>query len=196
MLSLTLMWDTLMSTYQLVIDSFKKRAVVSVLQVVFASLIIGLAAQIRIPLFFTPVPITCQTFAVMLAGALLGSKKGAFSVLLYLVEGCVGLPVFSNASFGIACLFGPTGGYLVGFVVQAYLIGKFLERRELGAFKTLAILLFSCIIQMGIGVLWLAHFVGLQNVMVMGFYPFIPGEAFKAFAVMSFLKCKSRIKRA
>jgi biotin transport system substrate-specific component len=179
-----------------VVTSSRKAVAFTVLQIIGASLFIALCAQIRIPLPFTPVPITCQTVAVMLIGALLGSKKGALAVLLYLAEAAVGLPVLAEGNFGIANLIGVRGGYLAGFVAQSYLIGKFFEsqKRENSA-KTLFVLLLSSCIDMGLGVLWLAHFVGLKNVMLMGFYPFIPGEVVKAFAVTLYLKSRMHKSR-
>ena len=183
---------SLSQTYcQPAVTSSRKTIVSAVLQIIGASLFIALCAQIRIPLFFTPVPITCQTLAVMLIGALLGSKKGALAVLLYLAEAAVGLPVLAEGNFGIANLIGVRAGYLVGFVAQSYLIGKFFEsQKSISGIKTLFVLLASSVVQMGLGVLWLAHFVGLQNVMLMGFYPFIPGEVIKAFAVTLYLKSR------
>ena len=85
-------------------------------------------AQVRIPLPFTPVPITGQTFAVLLVGAVLGSRRGAASLLLYLMQGLVGLPFFAGGTSGLAILLGPTGGYLVGFIVAAYLVGLLAAR--------------------------------------------------------------------
>src|SRR5579864_2125911 len=76
------------------------------------SLLTAVLAQIRIPLPFTPVPLTGQTFAVLLAGAALGSRRGFLSQALYLAEGAAGLPVFAGAVGSLAHLFGPTGGYL------------------------------------------------------------------------------------
>ena len=91
------------------------------------SLVIALGAQIAIPLPFTPVPVTLQTLAVLLAGCTLGKGRGALAVIVYIVEGCAGLPVFSGGTGGIVHLLGPTGGYLVGFVAAAYLVGLLAE---------------------------------------------------------------------
>jgi|HubBroStandDraft_6_1064221.scaffolds.fasta_scaffold876748_2 biotin transport system substrate-specific component len=155
----------------------------SLLQVFGASLFLALCTQITIPLFFSPVPISLQTFAVLMIGGMLGPKKGAASVLLYLVEGSLGLPFFVQGKAGILTFLGPTGGYLVGFVVQAYLVGWFLQQKSnLTSGKLLAVLLFSCLIQMSLGVLWLSHLVGWSRVWIMGFYPFVPGEILKSVA--------------
>lgn len=98
--------------------------------VVAAAGLTALAAQWRIPLPFTPVPITGQTFAVLLAGAALGGRLGAASQLLYLAAGAVGLPVFTEASGGPDTFLGPTAGYLAGFVVAAAVVGRLAEARR------------------------------------------------------------------
>ena len=89
------------------------------------SLLTALAAQVVIPL--GPIPITGQTFAVLLTGALLGSRLGAMAMIAYLIEGASGLPFFAQGQGGIAVLFGPTGGYLVAFPAAAFITGAFAE---------------------------------------------------------------------
>ena len=89
------------------------------------SLLTALAAQVVIPI--GPVPITGSTFAVLLTGALLGSRLGAMSLIIYLVEGAVGLPFFYGGHGGLAHIFGPTGGYLVAFPAAAFITGAFAE---------------------------------------------------------------------
>lgn len=133
--------------------------ILAAIQVVAASLVLGLLAQIKIPLGVTPVPLSFQTFAVMLVSLLLGPRKGPLSVLLYLFEG---------AAVGSVHLMGPTGGYLLGFFVQSVLIGKFLASG-----RTFLVLLLSSLVQMGLGVLWLGQFVGLDKALFLGFFPFI-----------------------
>ena len=97
----------------------------SVSLVVAFSLLTALAAQIVIPI--GPVPITGQTFAVLLTGALLGSRLGAMSLIVYLIEGAAGLPFFYGGHGGLAHLLGPTGGYLVAFPAAAFITGAFAE---------------------------------------------------------------------
>ena len=89
------------------------------------SLLTALSAQIVIPL--GPIPITGQTFAVLLTGALLGSRLGAITMIVYLMEGAVGLPFFAGGHFSLAHLMGPTGGYLIAFPAAAYITGAFAE---------------------------------------------------------------------
>ncbi|MFN3337582.1 MAG: biotin transporter BioY, partial [Thermomicrobium sp.] len=96
------------------------RLLANVTLVVAGSLATALAARVSIPLPFTPVPITGQTFAVLLVGAVLGSRRGAASMALYVVQGLAGLPVFAGGKAGLAVLLGPTGGYLVGFIAAAF----------------------------------------------------------------------------
>ena len=152
------------------------------------SLLIALSAQIAIPLPFTPVPVTLQTLMVLATGALLGSRRGAAAVLLYIGEGLVGLPVFSLGRSGIVHLAGPTGGYLVGFVATAFLAGLFSERgwdrNGLLAFTGLMIADLALFVP---ALLWLAAFTGFSNVLVMGALPFILADVLKAIVCASLL---------
>jgi len=95
--------------------------------VLAGSALIALSAQVRFPLPFSPVPVTGQTFAVLLVAAALG-RLGLASVIAYLVEGAIGLPVFAGGAFGVATMVGPTGGYLIGFALAAALVGSAAER--------------------------------------------------------------------
>ncbi|MBI5166309.1 MAG: biotin transporter BioY [candidate division NC10 bacterium] len=144
------------------------------------SLMTGLAAQVSIPLPFTPVPITGQTFAVLLTGALLGSRRGALSILLYLGEGAAGLPVFAGGTGGFSRFIGPTGGYLIGFVVAAYLVGALAERGWDRRFwrAVVAMLVGEGAIYL-FGLLWLARFVPSGKVFSLGMLPFLPGDLIK-----------------
>ena len=144
------------------------------------SLLIALSAQVAIPLPFTPVPVTLQTFAVILTGCLLGSGRGALAALLYLAEGSAGLPFFSGGTAGLAHLFGPTGGYLVGCVAAALVAGLLSERRPgnswMGRLLTLAA---ADIVVFVFGVTWLGAFTGMARAVVLGFVPFVVGDALK-----------------
>src|SRR3990167_11158071 len=99
--------------------------ITNVALVVGCSLITALSAQITILLPFTPVPITGQTFAVLLSGGLLGSRLGMASQLLYLVVGGMGLPFFAGGDGGVTVFMGSNAGYLVGFPIAAYIVGFF-----------------------------------------------------------------------
>lgn len=158
-------------------------------KVFLCSLLVALCAQIRISLPFSPVPITLQTLSVMIVGGMLGSRNGALCLLLYLAEALFGLPVLSGGRSDPLFLLSPVGGYLLGFVLQAYVAGWFVERRfSLGRPMMLFGLLLSCAINMALGVVWLAFFVGAKNVMMMGVVPFLPGELLKVIVAASFFK--------
>lgn len=153
------------------------------LLVVGGSLLVALLAQVRIPLPFTPVPLTGQTFAVLLVGALLGARRGAWSLALYLLQGALGAPVFAGGKAGLVHLFGPTGGYLLGFLAAAWLVGWFAER---GGERRLPISLLTFLLGEAViylfGLPWLAFFVGWERVLIAGLLPFLPGDLIKVIA--------------
>jgi len=144
------------------------------------SLLIGLSAQVAVRLPFSPVPVTAQTLAVLLAGLLLGGRRGALCVLLYLCEGTAGLPVFAGGASGPVYLLGPTGGYLLGFVVAAWLVGSLAERGwDRRSVTTVAAMLLGSAVIYIAGAAWLARYVGAERALSLGVYPFIPGDAVK-----------------
>src|SRR5262245_8321736 len=96
--------------------------------ILLGTLLVAALAQIEIPLPFTPVPITGQTFGVLLVGAALGSQRGAASLVSYLMLGIFGLPFFAGGAHGLDILLGATAGYLIGFIIAAYVIGLLAER--------------------------------------------------------------------
>ncbi len=147
-----------------------------------ASAFIALMAHVRLPLPFTPVPVTGQTFAVLLVGAALGSRRGALAVLAYLAEGALGLPAFASGA-GLAYVFGPTGGYLVGFVAAAWVVGKMAEMGHDRRFATawLGFLLGEMVLY-AFGLAWLSRFVGWQQAIALGLAPFVLADALKAVA--------------
>ena len=110
-----------LTTYADLIRPTDRRAALAYDTVLIAcgSMLVALTAQISIPLPFSPVPVTGQTLAVLLIGALLGSRRGALSLVAYLLAGLIGLPVFASGAAGPAYIMGPTGGYLVGFIAAA-----------------------------------------------------------------------------
>jgi biotin transport system substrate-specific component len=149
--------------------------------VVAGSLLLALSAQIAVPLPFSPVPVTGQTFAVLLIGAALGSRLGSAAVLLYLIEGAAGLPVFApGTTLGVARLLGPTGGYLVGFVAGAAVVGALAERgwdRDL--VRAAAAMLAGEVVIYLFGLIGLARFVPADQLLTAGLVPFIPGDIVK-----------------
>jgi biotin transport system substrate-specific component len=145
---------------------------------------VALAAQIEIHLGFTPVPITLQTFAVLLVGAALGSVLGVAALGLYLVLGMVGAPVYAGGESGWEWIEGATGGYLVGFVLAAGVAGLLAERqwdRRLATAVT-ALLTGSVLIYV-FGLPWLAHVadLGWQETFEQGLYPFVVGDLAKLY---------------
>ena len=148
--------------------------------VIAGSLAIAAAAQLKIVLPFTPVPISAQTFVVLLIGALVGAKRGVATIMTYLSLGILGLPVFSAAPPGPGALVSPTGGYLAGFVLAAWLMGALSERGwDRKPWTTALAMGISSLVILTCGVLWLGRFVGWDNVMQTGFFPFIPGDLVK-----------------
>jgi biotin transport system substrate-specific component len=138
---------------------------------------------------FTPVPITGQTFGVLLIGALLGSWLGAAAALAYWAEGVAGLPVFTNGNSGWAYFTGATGGYIIGFVFAAYVVGWLSERGwdRWPWSMALAMLVGNVVIYL-FGLPWLAHFsprVSSEAVISLGLLPFIPGDTIKLLLAAS-----------
>lgn len=156
----------------------KKNIAGQVTLVVAGSLLVALLAQVSIPLPFTPVPVTGQTLGVLLVGGALGSRLGAASLALYLGEGAIGLPVFAGGVGGLPV--GPTGGYLVGFVLMAYVVGYLAERgwdRSWG--RSFLAMVLGEIVLYAVALPWLGLFVGMHRVLALGFLPFISGDALK-----------------
>ena len=147
------------------------------------SLLTALCARVVIPLPFTPVPITAQTFAVLLTGAALGAQRGAAAIGLYVLEGLLGLPVFAGGATGLSRLLGPTGGYLLGFIAAAYLTGTLAERGwdRTVRFAAAAMAAGNLVVYL-FGVPWLALFLGWPKAVTGGFLPFIPGDLVKLAA--------------
>jgi biotin transport system substrate-specific component len=157
-----------------------------------ATLITGFAlltaalAQVRIPLGFTPVPVTGQTLAVLLAGASLGAWRGASSQLLYWLLGMVGLPFYSNATSGWSVATGPTMGYLVGFIVAAAVVGRLAEHhQDRKVLTSIAAMTLGSVIIYTFGATWLAIDLGIPlatgetNAIALGVAPFLVGDVIK-----------------
>ena len=152
------------------------------LLVMGTSLLLALSAQIAIPLPFSPVPVTLQTLVVLLAGAVLGSRLGTLSVLFYLVEGAVGLPFFAKGGAGLAYLRGVTGGYLIGFVVAAFMVGLLVEGGLGRKFSTAVLAMFvGNILLYCFGLPWLKSVlnISMSKAFAFGLYPFILGDLYK-----------------
>ena len=142
------------------------------------------AAQISVALPFTPVPITGQTFAVLLVGATLGTVRGTASLLLYLLVGIAGAPIYAHHAHGWAVVTSASGGYLVGFVLAAALTGFLAERRwDRRLSSSIGLMLTGNVVIYLVGLPWLAIVLNtnLEKTLEFGLYPFIPGDTFKLY---------------
>ncbi|MGA0980021.1 MAG: biotin transporter BioY [Candidatus Nanopelagicales bacterium] len=147
--------------------------------VVGGAAFVGLAAQIAIPLPFTPVPLTLQTFAVLLAGAALGSLRGIMAMSLYAVAGMVGVPWFAEGSSGFALA---SFGYILGFIVAAGIVGRIAEHgATLSAWRTAGLMIIGNLAIYSIGVTWLKYAIDSTWVtaLQLGVVPFLIGDALK-----------------
>ena len=159
----------------------KHQSVVVTISVAFAgSLLLALLAHLSIPVPFSPVPITGQTFGILFLGAVLGSRIGTLSVIIYISEGLIGLPVFAGGSMGFLYLLGPTGGYLIGFIPAVYLVGYLSEQGWINSFTSafLTMTIGTSVIFI-FGISWLAVTAGLGTALSIGLYQYIPGAIIK-----------------
>lgn len=170
--------------------------VVAILAVIGFAALTALAAQWEIHLGFTPVPITGQTFAVLLSGAALGLRLGAASQALYLLLGVVGLPVYSGGTGGFEVYSGATAGYLIGFVFAAAVVGRLAENKHDRAFATaLVAFLIGTFIIYGFGVAGLVVNLGMgvNEAILKGVAPFVFGDLIKAAAAGALLPTAWRL---
>jgi biotin transport system substrate-specific component len=167
-----------------------------VLLVLAGTGLVALAAQVSIPLWFTPVPITGQTFAALLVGAALGSVRGVASLGLYLVLGIAGAPIYASHTHGWSVFAGSDGGYLVGFVLAAALTGRLAERgwdrrfsSSVSAMLSATVVIYAC------GLAWLGHVLhaNLQTTLQDGLYPFVAGDVIKLYLAAALLPAAWRL---
>lgn len=183
-----------------VADQFAYAAAIRMAAVLFGVCLTAAAAQISVPLPFTPVPLTLQPMVVLLCGAALGSRLGATSQVLYLVIGVAGLPVFAASPLlapGVGRLLGPTGGYLLSYPFAALLVGWLIERgfdRRYGT-SVLAMLAGLAVIFLG-GASWLMRLppsaAGFTTALKIGVYPFVLAGLLKVFVAAA---CLPRLRR-
>ena len=141
------------------------------------SALLAVSAKVQIP--FWPVPMTMQTFVVLVIGMAYGARLGAATLGLYLAEGAVGLPVFATGS-GLGYLIGPTGGYLAGFVLAANVIGLLASRGwDRSMTKTLAAMVAGTLLIFIPGILWLSTFIGIEKAVAAALTPFLLSEGLK-----------------
>ena len=164
-------------------------------QMILISLFAALTAVgafISIPIY--PVPLTLQTLFTLLAAMTLGSVMGASSQIIYVLLGVIGLPVFAGFKAGIGILFGPTGGFLFGFIISAYVIGKIIEvKKEKNIFYYFLAGIIGTVILYIIGITQLSLItgIGIKKAIVVGMLPFLPGDILKVIAA-SFIASKLR----
>lgn len=162
------------------------------------------AAQISVPLPFTPVPFTLQPMVVLLGGAVLGSRLGLAAQVLYLAAGIAGLPVFAASPVlpqGVFRLLGPTGGYLMSYPLAAFVTGLLAERGFDRRYATsVAAMAMGLLVVFGCGVTWLAFWArpaaGLGEALRTGVYPFIPADVFKILIAAAVMPALWRLTRA
>ena len=148
----------------------------------FAALM-ALSAQASVPML--PVPMTMQSAAVLLAGAVLGARAGVAAVLVYLAAAAIGLPVLSDGAGGLSPFVGPTAGYLVAFPIAAGLTGLAARQGLLDRLLTgLAVLFAAHLVLLGLGAGWLARSIGVEGALAAGFTPFLIGAAVKSALVL------------
>ncbi|WP_374650837.1 biotin transporter BioY [Dongia sp.] len=164
-----------------------------VLLVLGGTILLAVSAKVQVP--FWPVPMTMQTFVVLMIGATLGARLAGATMLAYLVEGAAGLPVFAGG-VGFGYIAGPTGGYLIGFVLGATLVG-WLADRGFGRsiLTTLLAFLAGEIAIFVLGTGWLATLIGLDKALRGGLVPFLPGEAIKVALACAVLPIAWRLVR-
>jgi biotin transport system substrate-specific component len=166
--------------------AFVKQLALSILMAV----ITGMLAQVRVALPWTPVPITGQVLAVLMAGVMLGGRMGALSQFLYVTLGALGVPWFNGLASGFSVLAGPTGGYIIGFIPASFAVGYLMDshpslRTIPGMTVVMGAVTFICIYIPGMINLAFWHraaggsFPGPLRTLMMGAVPFLPGEAFK-----------------
>ena len=156
--------------------------------VIVGSLLLALSSQIKVPMY--PVPMTMQTFAVTLVGALYGWRLGGLTILVWLAQGALGLPVFAGGSGGFVRFFGPTAGYLLAFPIAGALTGWLVERGWNGSKLLLACaaMLIGNALCLVLGAAWLAAMVGLPKAIAVGVAPFLLGAALKSVLGAGVLK--------
>jgi len=173
-------------------------ALTDVLFVLAGTALVAGAAQISISLPFTPVPITGQTFAVLLVGAALGTVRGCASLLLYLVVGIAGAPVYADHAHGWSVVTSASGGYLVGFVLAAAVTGFLAEHRwDRRLSSSISLMLTGNVIVYLVGLPWLAVVLdtGLKKTLELGLYPFVPGDIFKLYLAAALLPTAWKVAR-
>lgn len=159
----------------------------------FFAALTGVLSIVSIPLPFSPVPVNLALLSVYMAGGLLGPKNGALSLLVYVMLGAIGLPLFHNLTGGLSILLGPTGGFLIGYIAAAFLVGFFYQKKTLLALTSKGLIfgmLTGLIACYSLGTLWFMYISGanLQSALLLCVIPFIPGDIFKIAAAFFLIR--------
>lgn len=172
------------------------RPVVNVFGVAIFVTLTVLGSFVRIPLPFTPVPITLQTFFVLLSGLILGARLGSLTQTIYLVLGICGLPIFASGFSGISYLFGPTGGYVLGFVIVSFMVGRLTRLTNPSLLNITAVTILGSLLILISGSAWLIvgfHFSPYQAFFA-GVVPFLTGDILKsAFASVIYFNLQKKL---
>ncbi len=160
-----------------------------VLLVVLSSLLISLMGQFSIHLPFTPIPISLRCQTILLLSVLLGSRRAGLAVLGFLMQGAIGLPVFAGGASTLAALLSPKGGYIIGFLMAAIVVGYMSEKKVRHSLSFLAgtLIIYAC------GSAYLSTFVGFSKALLLGVVPFVIGDFLKTAVC---LKILGRFKHA
>lgn len=169
-------------------ESVKSKVLKDLLVGVSASLILALCAPISFQLGFTPVPITIQVQVALFLSAFLGARRACFMILAFIGQGVVGFPVFAGGASTILTLIGPRGGYLLGYLVAAFIVGKIYQSIvNKNAMKLFFAMALGNLVVYLLGFVWLSNFVGCQKAFAIGILPFVFLDLLK-LAMFSFLK--------
>lgn len=186
-----------MQTVSVASEQFKSNSLLDrrALWVAVGTLVLAASSWVSIPL--TPIPITMQTYAVIVIGALLGARLGTLTVMAWLAEAAVGLPVLANGAGGLHLFFGPSAGYIFSFPVIAAFTGWFADRKlDRGILSSSAVMLGANAINLTMGALWLAVFVGWRGAVMGGLMPFWIGALAKAaFATATVALLRNRFRK-
>lgn len=152
--------------------------------VLLASFVICLSGQIAIPLWFTPIPLVTRNSVILLIGALLGARRASAATFLFLLQGALGLPVFTNGAAGVHHFFGPHGGYLIGYLLASYTVGYIVEKGKspITALAAGNLVIYLC------GASYLSTFVGPTKAFLLGVAPFLLGDILKTIVSLKFLQ--------
>ena len=162
----------------------------NIIFILFGTILLTVSAKVQVP--FWPVPMTMQTFIVFLIGMVYGWRLSLYTLLAYLAEGAVGLPVFANGG-GLIYLTGPTAGYLYGMLFASILIGKLSEYGFSNSYvKSFLALVFGSLVIFSFGVLYLGMIIGYDKAISAGLLPFIPSEIFKIALAVSIIPSLSK----